>query len=279
MFQRLRATVALAGAALVALAVGPAFACGAAPSQLRVAPVTGVSGTTVTASGSYFPSAQVELHWGSRAGPLLATAMGPNFSAAFTVPDAAPGYYAVVAVQSGDPSTAAATFSVTQPDPTTTTTTTTTTVATTTTTATTPPSTVAQGDPPVASHAEPAAAAAVALPVAPAAVPASTGKAAPGVDSQAVVRPAPAAPATSTTTASTSAPPAPPPAAVAETPVTPPDSAPPATTRSLALAGRPASSSQGAGSSSVAWFARLAVLAALAAGATLAVLRRRRAGP
>lgn len=89
----------VAGAAVAAAVVaGPARPAVAA-MQVTVSPSTGPPGTTFTVTGSGFAAAEVEIRWDSQSGPLLDTAIGPDFSVAASVPDdARPNSHPVVAV-------------------------------------------------------------------------------------------------------------------------------------------------------------------------------------
>lgn len=85
---------------------------------LSLAPSSGPSGTTVTATGSGFPQAPVEIRWESRTGTLLKTVPGPSFSVPVTLPAAAPGVHYVSAAVTGehrDHSATVAAFQVTAP--------------------------------------------------------------------------------------------------------------------------------------------------------------------
>ncbi len=84
--------------AVVTLAGGPA---GADP-ELRLSPAAGPAGTPIVVSGSGFETAEIEIHWSSRTGPLLTTATGPEFSVTATVPEAVANSYQVVAVVRGE---------------------------------------------------------------------------------------------------------------------------------------------------------------------------------
>jgi hypothetical protein len=74
----------------------------AAAASFSVSPSSGPGGTTVQATGSGFPSAPVEIRWGSHHGTLLETALGPDFSVPVTIPTAAPGIYSLSAAPAGD---------------------------------------------------------------------------------------------------------------------------------------------------------------------------------
>jgi hypothetical protein len=103
------ALVILCAAAL--LGAGPASA---AP-QLQLSPASGPAGTTVTVAAAGFAAGDVELRWGTQSGPLLATAVGPDFTVPVVVPDAGPDTYPLVAVarSANGVSTSSASFQVT----------------------------------------------------------------------------------------------------------------------------------------------------------------------
>jgi hypothetical protein len=103
-----RRTVALFGAFLgaILLATGAvAYAC-TNLATLNLSSGTGKPGDTITVTGSSFrmPSGVttgVQIRWNAVDGPVLAEAIPDrvgNISATFTVPDAAPDYYVVIAV-------------------------------------------------------------------------------------------------------------------------------------------------------------------------------------
>ena len=81
-------------AALVPLWSAPAWA----DPELRLSPAAGAAGSEVTVTGTGFDAAQVEIRWGSRSGPVLGTAQGPDFTVTVEVPDSPPNSYPVVAV-------------------------------------------------------------------------------------------------------------------------------------------------------------------------------------
>ena len=104
-----------AGAALVALAAA-AYAC-TNLATLNLSTSTGRPGSQITVTGSSFrgicvcgpqmPPTPVQIRWGGVQGQVLVevTPDAPGtLSAAFTVPDAKPGYYVIVASQH-DPNT------------------------------------------------------------------------------------------------------------------------------------------------------------------------------
>lgn len=103
--RTLLASCGVVGAGLL-LAVSSAWAC-TNLATLNLSQAAGTSGQPITLTGSSFKYATpdaipVIVHWGSADGPVLAT-VNPdnlgNISAAITVPDAQPGYYTLVAVQ------------------------------------------------------------------------------------------------------------------------------------------------------------------------------------
>ena len=117
-----RAAAACAGVALLVGFGAAAWACSPAASVARIIPEFGPAGTEVTVSGTYYTT-QVEIHWATANGPVLATLAGPTFARKVTVPaNASPGVYAIVALgRDTDGSIAgqaASTFEVTTPTPT-----------------------------------------------------------------------------------------------------------------------------------------------------------------
>ena len=97
--------------AVALLGVGPAGAA----TEVRLSPASGPPGTEFVITGTGFAPGVVELHWGSQSGPVIATAMGPDFSVPATVPDSPPNSHPVVAVvtEGGSVSTSSASFQVT----------------------------------------------------------------------------------------------------------------------------------------------------------------------
>lgn len=86
--------------ALVVFVATAAWACTAVPSVssgLR----SGPAGMHVPLDGTGFAPADVEIRWNAPDGPIVGAAMGPDFSTTFTVPEASPGIYYVVALQKG----------------------------------------------------------------------------------------------------------------------------------------------------------------------------------
>jgi len=89
-------------ASLAALAgVGSsAWACTGAAASTSISPKVGMVGAQVTVAGTGYAGAPVEIRWNGTTGPLLATAVGPNFSVAVNVPaNTAPGMFYIAAVQ------------------------------------------------------------------------------------------------------------------------------------------------------------------------------------
>ena len=86
-----------------------------AATELRLSPASGPPGTEFIITGTGFAPGLVELRWGSQTGPIIATATGPDFSVAATVPDSPPNSHPVVAVvtDGNTVSTSSASFQVT----------------------------------------------------------------------------------------------------------------------------------------------------------------------
>lgn len=75
-----------------------AWAC-TAQATIQLSPRWGEPGSTVVVDGrSFVDGGPVSIRWDSPSGPQLATATGPSFSTAVTVPDVDAGVYYVVAV-------------------------------------------------------------------------------------------------------------------------------------------------------------------------------------
>jgi hypothetical protein len=98
--------VAVAMGAVAMVWAGTAWACTSLAS-LNLSNATGQSGDTINVNGSSFspdpgPIHPVVVHWNGIAGPVLAT-ITPDASGAisgsFTVPQADPGHYVIVATQ------------------------------------------------------------------------------------------------------------------------------------------------------------------------------------
>ena len=81
----------IAAPAVVLAVVSLAWAC-VPQGAFNVNPNKGPAGSQVAASGSNFPAGNtIEIRWGSRTGPILATATGPAFSnVPITIPASAP---------------------------------------------------------------------------------------------------------------------------------------------------------------------------------------------
>lgn len=97
------------GAALV-LGLSTAWAC-TNLATLNLSSAAGQPGQAVTVTGSSFkvatsgPATPVVLHWNSVTGPALASVVpdqAGNISAQIAIPQAAPGYYVLVATQTVD---------------------------------------------------------------------------------------------------------------------------------------------------------------------------------
>ena len=114
-----RVVVAVVGVLAVVLAsVSVAWAC-VPQGSLSLAPESGTAGSTVTAKASGFSAGStVEIRWGSKTGPLLATGTGASFSTPITIPAAPPGVHYVSAAMTGehrDHSATVAAFQITAP--------------------------------------------------------------------------------------------------------------------------------------------------------------------
>lgn len=108
--------LALVGAAVLAMAAA-AFAC--TPSNMvALSATSGNAGTPVGVTGTALSSSEVVVRWNGEDGPVLTRTTPADLkrgNVKFNVPDAAPGYYLVTAVQtepSGDKLLARATFQV-----------------------------------------------------------------------------------------------------------------------------------------------------------------------
>lgn len=84
--------------ALVLLAATAAWACTAVPS-VSMGLRSGPAGMHIPLDGTGFAPAAVEIRWNSPEGPIVGGAMGPDFSTSFAAPQAEPGIYYVVAIQ------------------------------------------------------------------------------------------------------------------------------------------------------------------------------------
>lgn len=70
------------------------------PPEIALQPESGRAGAPVLVDGGEFePDGPVKIRWGSATGPLLASASGPTFSTAVTIPDVSPGPYTVLALE------------------------------------------------------------------------------------------------------------------------------------------------------------------------------------
>lgn len=87
-----------AGAALVIAATSFAWACTNQAWLGSIDPGSGAAGTRATVTGERFAPGPVEIRWNTTGGPLLATATGPDFSVAVTIPSATPDVYSVIAI-------------------------------------------------------------------------------------------------------------------------------------------------------------------------------------
>jgi len=91
--------VALAGmAAAMSGTAGMAWACVRQPLIVLQPRASGAPGSQVTVNGSGFNTDRAELRWNALDGQLLASADGPDFSTAVTIPAVPPGLYAMVAI-------------------------------------------------------------------------------------------------------------------------------------------------------------------------------------
>ncbi|MDQ4070981.1 MAG: hypothetical protein M3203_16150, partial [Actinomycetota bacterium] len=111
---RTGAIAATAVLVLLVLAARPVLAA----AELGLSPPGGPPGSPFTVTGTGFALEVVEIHWGSQDGPLLATAVGPEFTVEATVPDDAPaGSHAVVAVAGDGTAVSTSNFQVTSGEP------------------------------------------------------------------------------------------------------------------------------------------------------------------
>lgn len=86
--------------AAVALIASAAWACTGSAPATSISPKAAEPGAQVTVSGTNYAAAPVEVRWNGVPGPVLATAQGPHFSQAVTLPaDAAPGMFYLTVVQ------------------------------------------------------------------------------------------------------------------------------------------------------------------------------------
>lgn len=118
---------------------GPAGAA----TELTLSPASGPPGTEFVVTGTGFAALPVEIRWGGQAGPVIATAIGPEFSVTAVVPDSPPNSHPVLAVvtDGSSVSTSSASFQVTNSEAPPPEETTTSTTATTSTTLAQPPAT------------------------------------------------------------------------------------------------------------------------------------------
>lgn len=97
----MRALVTFGIILVVMSSASVAWACTANAVITPVSPQSGTAGTAVTVSGEAFSAGSpVEIRWGSATGLLLARALGSNFTVEITIPDARPGTYTLVAIDS-----------------------------------------------------------------------------------------------------------------------------------------------------------------------------------
>lgn len=75
-----------------------AWACTSQAWLGDITPTAGPPGTRATVTGKNFAPGPVEIRWNTNGGTVLATASGPSFSVAVTIPEVAPDVYTVVAV-------------------------------------------------------------------------------------------------------------------------------------------------------------------------------------
>ncbi len=110
--RRLVVGIGAVGASLV-IGSSAAWAC-TNLATMNLSNAAGTSGQSITVTGSSFHAASasspanvpVQLHWNSVTGPVLATAIPDqtgNISASVTIPQAAPGYYVMIATQQATP--------------------------------------------------------------------------------------------------------------------------------------------------------------------------------
>lgn len=86
-------------AAVVLGAAGFAWACTPQARVSGMSPDSGTPGSKTTLSAENFTPGPVEIRWNSIDGRELGTAAGPNFSVTVTIPNVAPDFYTIVAVQ------------------------------------------------------------------------------------------------------------------------------------------------------------------------------------
>ncbi len=93
--------VVIAALAPATVAAGLAWACTPQAQFTGFGPSSGPGGSIVSLSGASFTAEPITIHWGSAAGPVLATTQGPQFAVSVRVPIAPPDTYAIVAVARG----------------------------------------------------------------------------------------------------------------------------------------------------------------------------------
>lgn len=87
----------LAGLMVATGAGGGAWACVPQARLVSLEPrSSGAAGSEVTVKAVAFDPGPAEVRWNASDGPRLATAVGPDFSVAITIPDAEEGLHAVV---------------------------------------------------------------------------------------------------------------------------------------------------------------------------------------
>lgn len=98
-----------------AVAIGLAATPAAAAAQLTLSPASGPPGTEFVVTGTGFAALPVDIRWGGLSGPVLATAIGPDFSVIAVVPDSPANSHPVMAVVTNGASvtTSSASFQVT----------------------------------------------------------------------------------------------------------------------------------------------------------------------
>lgn len=86
-------------------AVSLAFAC-APQGAVAVNPASADGGSVVTVTASGFPNGiPVNVRWNGSSGPILASGVGPAYTASFTVPAAAAGAYTIFAATADEHAT------------------------------------------------------------------------------------------------------------------------------------------------------------------------------
>lgn len=99
----------------VVVALGLAATPASAAAQVTLSPASGPPGTEFVVTGTGFGALPVEIRWGGLSGPVLATAIGPDFSVIAVVPDSPANSHPVMAVVTNGASvfTSSASFQVT----------------------------------------------------------------------------------------------------------------------------------------------------------------------